>query len=220
MEGSKKLLVVFGGTGATGKHLVKKALDSGNLRVRALVRSPDKMPADTKVHPDLEVVQGTLEDMDAIDRALVGAHYVISVAGSKAGSKQSLFMNAAVKQIIQSMRKHGVERFLFQAGAFCPIPGTPSPFMVKLLRYTFGTAIGLTGSLKDNDAAIETLFAAKDIQWVVTRPGKINEVPSKGKLKATDKPPSGPIAYVDVAEFNLAAVQTNDFNGKAPYLVY
>jgi putative NADH-flavin reductase len=220
MEGSKKLLVIFGATGATGKHLVKKALDRGNLRVRALVRSPDKMPADLKANADLELVEGTLEDMDAIDRVIVGAHYVISVAGSKTGSKQSLFMNTAVKQILESMRKHSVERFLYQAGAFSPIPGTPNPFMMKVLRAVIGTPGGLTGMLKDNDAVLETLFAVKDIQWVVTRPGMIKEVPSKGKLKATDKPPSGAVAFVDLAEFNLAAVQTNDFNGKAPYLVY
>jgi putative NADH-flavin reductase len=216
MDQSKKLLVVFGATGATGKHVVKKALETELLRVRAFVRSPDKIPAEVKAHVDLEVVQGTLEDLDAVGHALVGAHYVISVAGSPATSKQSLFMNAAVKQIIESMRQHGVERFVYQAGAFSPIPGIPNSFMVKAVR----SALGLTPMLRDNDAVIETLWAVRDIQWVVTRPAYIKDVASKGKLKAVDTAPIGPITFVDLAELNLAAVQTTEYNHKAPYLAY
>jgi uncharacterized protein YbjT (DUF2867 family) len=47
-------LLVLGGTGATGRLVVDQGLAGGHS-VRALVRSPDKLPSDA---PHLEVVIG------------------------------------------------------------------------------------------------------------------------------------------------------------------
>jgi NAD(P)H-binding len=162
------------------------------------------------------VVQGTLEDMNAIDRAVAGAQYVISAAWSPSLSQQSLFMNKAVKQIVESMRKHGVERLVYQAGDFSPVPNVPNSFMGNALR----SALGMTLMLKDNDAVIGTLWVTKDVEWVVTRPGYVRDIPSKGKLKAVDKVPFGAITFADLGEFNLKAVQTKACNYDAPYLAY
>src|SRR3989442_15960378 len=76
-----KLLLVFGATGATGTHVVRLAL-GGGLRVRAFARSPQKVPADLRAQPTLEIFAGDLTDMDAIDRAVTGVDYIIATAGN------------------------------------------------------------------------------------------------------------------------------------------
>src|SRR4051795_12439091 len=111
-------IVVFGSTGATGSHLVKHALAAG-LTVRVFVRSPAKLPAEVREHPSVEVAQGDLTDLAAIDAAIAGADMVVSTAGNAKASK-SMLMTAFVKQAVQSMRKHGVKRLVYQAGAFSP----------------------------------------------------------------------------------------------------
>ncbi len=118
------LLVVFGATGATGSHVVKKAIDGGQLRVRAYVRSPDKIPAEIRESPRLEVSEGTFTDLEKIAAALEGAKYVISTAGNKAMSKDHVMLNMATA-IAEAMPKHGVERFVYQAGVFSPAAGDP-----------------------------------------------------------------------------------------------
>ncbi|KAL9969045.1 hypothetical protein ACROYT_G021209 [Oculina patagonica] len=49
-------LVVFGGTGGTGKEVVTQALEQGYL-VTAVVRTPGKVE---KRHPNLELVKGVV----------------------------------------------------------------------------------------------------------------------------------------------------------------
>jgi putative NADH-flavin reductase len=90
--------------------------------------------------------------------------------------------------------------------------------MVKVMRNTIGRGYG--PMLKDNDAVLEMLSATKDIQWVFARPAMIKEAPSKGKLRVAEKAPAGPVSFVDLAEFDLLAVQTAEYNHKAPLLAY
>ena len=58
---NRRSLLVFGGTGQTGQHFTRLALDAGH-RLRVLARTPAKV---TIQHDDLEVVQGALDDVRA-----------------------------------------------------------------------------------------------------------------------------------------------------------
>jgi nucleoside-diphosphate-sugar epimerase len=214
----KRTLVLFGATGATGSHVLKKALAQGSLHVRVFVRTPSKIPDSVVGNADLEVVQGSLDDLVAVDTALAGADFVISCAGDKAASKNG-FMEKFMKQVIISARKHSVTRVLFQAGAFCPVPGKKLPVKGKVMGVVFGTLMGISASIRDNTAAINELYDAKDIEWVIARPGMLKDTPSTGKVKVVEGL-SKPVSFVDLAEFELMAVQTNQYNHTAPFLAY
>ena len=213
-----KRIVVFGATGATGSHLIKQALNAG-LTVRAFVRSPDKLPADVRKNPMLEVFQGDLTDMAAIDKAIEGSDFVVSTAGDAKASKGKM-MTAFVTQAVQSMRKYGVKRLVYQAGAFSPMPGQTLPLMLRMMRPTIGAMLGMTPMLDDNDAVMAYLVGnASDLDWTVTRPGMIREAASKGTLKGSTTP--GPaVTFADLAAFNLATAQSNTFVHESPYPAY
>lgn len=80
MSSNRKLILVIGGTGAQGEHVVKALLAPSSdgtpspYAVRILTRNPDhpKVKAEFK-HPDIELVQGTFTDLVVVDRALQGA---------------------------------------------------------------------------------------------------------------------------------------------------
>jgi uncharacterized protein len=213
-------LVLFGATGATGSHVLSMALDAG-LNIRAYVRSPDKVPAELSGLDNCEVVEGTFADSDKIQAAIEGATMVVCTAGNAAASKESLIMLALVKDIVAGMRTHGAKRFLYQAGAFSPEPGTENSFMVKMLmRPVLGTMMGITGMLRDNDAVMAYLKdEAKDIDWTVTRPGQLKEQPSKGALKPIDSL-SGTAHFCDLATFTLNTVQSGAYVREFPYVGY
>jgi len=58
---------VVGATGATGRLLVKQLLDRG-INVKAVVRSPEKLPEEIRNHSNLSVIQAAILDLD--DQAL------------------------------------------------------------------------------------------------------------------------------------------------------
>jgi putative NADH-flavin reductase len=212
----KRVLVIFGATGATGKHVLTKALAQGTLKVRVFVRTPSKLPTGATSDANLEVVQGSFEDLPAVDKALEGADFVISCAGDAAGSKNHI-MEKFMKQVIESARKYSVKRILYQAGAFSNVPGLKMPIKGKILGATLAPMMGISAMIKDNTAVIAALSEVKDIEWIVTRPGMLKEAPSAGKVKITPKL-STTLTFVDVAEFELMAVQTNQYNHTAPFL--
>jgi nucleoside-diphosphate-sugar epimerase len=215
-----KRIVVFGATGATGTHLVKHALEAG-LTVRAFVRSPDKLPAELRSSPNLEVFQGDLTDLIAVDKAIEGADYLVSTAGDASKTGKPMMMTAFITQAVTSMRKHGVKRLVYQAGAFSPMPGQTLPFMLRLMRPTIGGLMGMEPMLADNDSVMAYLVAnASDLEWTVTRPGMIKKAPSRGALKGTTTPASGSVNFTDLAAFDLAVAQSSDFVRQAPYPSY
>lgn len=265
MSDALPLLVVFGATGATGSHVVTQALESGALRVRAYVRSPEKLPEAVKGDEKFEFVEGTFAEDEKVQEACAGARYVICCAGDAAQSKRGPYMVPFVKSLIDGCQKHNVERLLYQAGMFSPVPGEKQAFMAKMMRGIFGVALGISGMVKENDEVIAILSENKTLKWVVTRPGAffyfvvrvigricyagvlglltlpalscsfyrrrllfcslfsvlgmLKEIPSKGKAKEAVKAGDA-LAFTDLAAFNLAAVQTDEYNGKCPFLGY
>lgn len=214
---SDDLLVVYGATGGTGREVVKQALASGT-RVRAFVRDASKVPTEWSLDEKFSSFVGDLSDTDAVTRALDGATYAICVAGS-----QPLWaeggMAKMVQAVVEAMPSCGLKRFLFQAGAFSPIPGEKQPVMIKLMKAVFGTLMKLKDAINDNTAALEVLCATSNVDWCATRPGKIVDGESRGKLKEGTKA-GATITYVDLAAFELEMIHTDAYNGKAVYPVY
>ncbi|HEY1137994.1 MAG TPA: NAD(P)-binding oxidoreductase [Xanthomonadaceae bacterium] len=75
-------ILVVGATGATGQRLASQLLERGQ-RVRAVVRSPDKLPGALRAHPSLELVHANLLDLDdsALQRTVVDCSAIASCLG-------------------------------------------------------------------------------------------------------------------------------------------
>jgi len=59
-------VLIFGATGATGREVVKQALDCGHS-VRAFVRNPDKFGIK---HSDITLMVGDVTDQASVERAV------------------------------------------------------------------------------------------------------------------------------------------------------
>jgi putative NADH-flavin reductase len=174
-------LLVLGGTGRTGQHLIRLALEQGH-RVRALARTPAKL---TATHPDLEVIRGSMtEDLD-LDALVAGVDHVVSLLGDAAAQRVRPVNTEFVRRLVPAMRRNGVGRFLYQAGGLSAAPGRPLPPALRLIRATI--ARGFIGQHQDNEAVMRYLVdEAGDVEWMVHRAGIGGDGPSKGVLHRSE----------------------------------
>ncbi|MEL6497940.1 MAG: NAD-dependent epimerase/dehydratase family protein [Planctomycetota bacterium] len=118
-------ILVTGATGFTGGHLARRLLASGHT-VRVLAR--DDPRADALESEGFEVVRGDLLDADAIDRAVAGTRIVYHIAALFRPQKDSDDVFRAVNRdavavLLESARKHGIERFAHCST--CGVHGAP-----------------------------------------------------------------------------------------------
>lgn len=77
-------ILVVGATGATGRLLVQELLNRGEA-VRAVVRSPSKLPAATRAHEGLSLIQASVLDLSDAEMAghVAGCDAVASCLGHR-----------------------------------------------------------------------------------------------------------------------------------------
>ncbi|KAJ3061720.1 hypothetical protein HDU98_002375 [Podochytrium sp. JEL0797] len=167
-------LLIFGATGATGKHVVTASL-AANGTVTVFVRRPEALPVDQL--PLLNVIKGDYTDLDAVKQAVHDTHptAIIITASLKSGAPMSQRLNSlAVPAIIESLRQDGRladTRIIYLGGGFTPEKNAPLPWSLRFLKIFADPILGLAALAQDNTAAAEALYALEDneAQWVFVR---------------------------------------------------
>ena len=212
----QKTFLVFGGTGQTGQHFVRLALEQGH-RVRVLARSPQKLAT---THPDLQVIRASITDDPPLDALLPGADFVVAMLGDAAAQRERCINTEFTRQLIPAMRRNGVTRFLYQAGGLSAAPGRSLPAGLRVARSTI--ARRHLGQHQDNEAVMRYLTdEAGDVEWIVHRAAIAGNRPSKGTLQRSQKKISM-ATFEDTAAYNLrtvmdtSAVHTCDVSSYRP----
>ena len=212
-------IALFGGTGRTGSHVVKYALEKG-YKVQMLARSPSKIEVK---HANLTVIKGDLMDAGALEAVVHGASYVVSCVSGPYSSKTypiDMMINF-VKLLFPIMSAEpSVKVFLYQAGAFSAAPGKPLSFMSKIMRSTIGTLFGMGPMIRDNEAVIfYTAETSKNFDVIVTRPSMLEEKESDMVVVADhDNIPSGAITFQGLAVFSVNALKDSSLYGTYPFV--
>ena len=108
MSNTQKLIAVVGATGHQGGAVVRALQASGQFKVRALTRNPDK-------HPQLadEVVLADLNRPETLKAAFAGAHGVFLVTNFwESGTDES-------KQALAAVQRRKMPAFSTSSGRRC-----------------------------------------------------------------------------------------------------
>ncbi|HUJ18406.1 MAG TPA: complex I NDUFA9 subunit family protein [Nitrospirota bacterium] len=121
------MILVTGGTGFVGSHLIRQMRKQG-LHVRALVRNPEKAKElkDLKV----ELIPGDIADREALDDAAAGVERVIHLVGIIQEAHGATFQGVHVegtRNLLAAAKKAGVRHFLYQS-ALGTRPGARSEY--------------------------------------------------------------------------------------------
>lgn len=206
-------LLILGGTGATGKHLVTQALAAGD-HVRAIVRDPARMAVS---NPSLEVVKADVTSASELAGALDGRNAVVSALGPRKNADP--ICAHVAKPLVEAMNRAGVKRLVWLSA------GGVGDSAVGITKgsFVFGRIIMPLFLRKPyaNHLVAEEIFRASDLEWTVVRPVQLVDEPT-GRTPAAcapdEKPGALKIARADVAAFMLNDLKTREQVGKMPIL--
>jgi len=123
-EGGSQLVLVTGGAGFIGSHLVDLFLARG-YRVRVLDNlSTGKLTNLPAVHPHLSFVEGDIRDAETVDKIVAGVTAIVHLA-AVASVQASVDDPVGTHQVnlvgtlnlLEAARAHGIRRFVFASSA-------------------------------------------------------------------------------------------------------
>jgi nucleoside-diphosphate-sugar epimerase len=154
-------LVVFGATGRTGRLLVRQALAVGHW-VTAYARSPGKLAIH---HTRLVIVQGELDDAEAISRAVSGSDAIISTLGPGARQIGAALSNG-IGTIMHAMEDHGVQRIVMLSTVSVrdplDMPEWRRDTLVSLIRLLFRSSY-------DEILRMALVLRSSPLRWTLVR---------------------------------------------------
>ncbi|KFY05456.1 hypothetical protein V492_08524 [Pseudogymnoascus sp. VKM F-4246] len=181
MAGPKVL--VLGGTGPAGICLIRELLHR-NHSVVAFARTPSKIPEDLASNPLLEIIQGSLDDLEALSTAVSSSHTVLSLLGPTTTRKfDPTIYSTFYTSLFALMREHSVRRIFAMGTLSIPQPDDKFSlirlFLVFIVRLFANSAYR---AILDIARAFEG--AGERVDWTVFR---IAGIPGGSDEKAWKK---------------------------------
>jgi putative NADH-flavin reductase len=207
-------LLVFGGTGGTGREIVAQALSQGHV-VTAFVRNPAAL---TTKHENLRVVRGDILDYPSVEAAVRGQDAVLSALGVRKLRKNTI-LSDGTKNIIRAMEQHGVKRFVCESSLGVGDSKEQLGWVFNFLLIP----LFLRNVFRDKETQ-EQHIRQSQLEWIIVRPGALTNGPRTGFYRSgfssTDRTIKGKISRADVADFMLKQLADDTFLRKTPGLSY
>lgn len=205
-------ITVFGATGRTGREVVKLALERG-CNVVAFVRDSRKVKIENS---QLEVVQGELNNKEALRAALKGSDCVVSALGL-AGNLSDAELSDGIATILSVMEEYEIKRFVVLSTTSYQDPLDQDGFRFRLRRNMIRRGRPLT---YEQIVKYSQLVRDSNTDWTLVRIAAIltDKQLSKrvragylGKDKLGSK-----LSRTDLAWFMLEQIARPDYIRKAP----
>ena len=208
-------VIIFGASGATGHHLVDRALQEGH-RVTAFVRDASRLP---KRHANLRHMTGDVMDAGTVNAALPGHDAVLCALGVLSGRKADAgraqrevpVCSQGTRHILDAMAQHGTRRIVVLSASAVGAAPTCG---------RFGAAAVVRMVMRDvmDDKEIqERHVMASATDWTLVRPVKINHKAMTGRVQSGEALPwslAPGVSHADVADFMVRSLGDRATFGK------
>lgn len=180
-------LTVFGANGATGRVLVRQALDAGH-EVTAVTRRPAGFPF---AHQRLVVAAADVRDGQAVTRALEGSEAVLSSLGVPFTRRPVTVYSEGVTIIAAVMGRLGVKRIVVVSSTTVePHHHAEGGFMLnRVMQPLVSRTIGKTTYA--DMRAMEDILHGTDLDWTVVRPAGLFDAGHESSYQVSDSPLDG-----------------------------
>jgi uncharacterized protein YbjT (DUF2867 family) len=202
-------LLILGGTRGTGRKVVERALARGH-DVTVVARKPAAMDL---VHASLNVVEGDVCVPSTLLAAARGQDAVIFAVGAtlSALKQNPTIFSDGTEHTIAAMRPAGVRRLVVLSSHGSGDSREFGGFVqMRILRPL------LLGPYFDDHERQEAVVRRSGLDWVIVRPTRLTNGAAGQRVTVLERgAPPWQISRTDVAEFLLAAAETDSYVGKA-----
>ena len=206
-------VVVFGATGAIGRHAVRHALAAGH-EVTAFVRSAARVePAE-----GLIVAEGQIDDYDAVRAALEGADAVIWCVGIPLKRKYERMASLEGHEVLlRAMHDAGVRRLVDWGTPSVPFERDRKSLTTEFPKVAAG--LFLTQA-KAEMVAIGELLEASDLDWTLVRFLQPTDGEPRGSVKVGfgDTKMSMKVTRSDIALFMVEQLESDEYVRSMPII--
>lgn len=211
-----KKIALFGASGKTGQAFLKKVLASGVYQVKALARTPSKIPQKSEA---LEIIKGDVLNPADVHKTIEGSELVVSLFGQVKGSDEKLQTKGS-KHIVEAMKAHRVSRVISLSGGGLPFPEKDQPkFADKAIRFIMKIAVPKI--LNDAIAHAEVLQQS-GLEWVIVRAPRLTQGKEQGNYRVgwVGVNASTKISRPDLADFILQLLKDKQYDQQMPFVSY
>jgi putative NADH-flavin reductase len=170
-------LAVFGGSGATGRQIIERAVIKG-LRVRTLVRDPGTFEAPAAA---VEVVTGSLLDPVDVERTLCGCDAVCCAFGPRLPFT-GVFCAQATLVIIEAMQRCKVGRIICQTEAMIGNYPQNRTRPLQAMAWLFNK---LDPTMAEDRTGQERVVMESGLKWTIVKPPRLTDHPATGIYHAS-----------------------------------
>lgn len=209
MEAIKKIALI-GGTGKSGKYLVRELIKNA-LPSKLLLRHPEDFDL---AHPFVEIVAGDVRDAGSVAALLKDCQAVISTLGQSKG-EPSVF-SQATRNVLQAMQAYGIKRYIVITGLSVNAPGDNKGSAAKAATEWMKTHYAET----TNDKQVEyEILSASKLNWTLVRLPLIEQTEVRSAVRISlEDCPGKQISAANLAHFLVRLLSDESFNHTAPFI--
>lgn len=209
---SIKKIAVIGGTGKSGKYLVKQLLEQG-FQLKLLLRNPDSFQIKNSL---IEVVKGDVTNYSAVSTLVEGCQAVISTLGLGIPASEPTVFTNATTNIIRAINQQNIHRYIVTTGLNVDTPSdNKSPktlIATDWMKKTF--PISTVNKQSEFD-----ILSNSSIDWTLVRLPLIEQTDKEGEIIVSlEDCPGERISAIDLANFLIEQLSNDEFIRKSPFV--
>jgi putative NADH-flavin reductase len=205
-------LAIIGGTGKSGKYLVKQLISQG-LHFKILLRTAANFQIES---PLIEIVEGNVRDYETVRLLVEDCQAVISALGLGQPPSELSIFTQATKNVIRAMNECNIHRYIVTTGLNVDTPfDKKSP---KTQSATDWMKTNFPKSTLDKQEEFD-LLAKSNLDWTLVRLPLIEQTDERRKILISLEDCVGDkISATDLAYFLIEQVFDDSCIRKSPFI--
>ncbi|WP_236779092.1 NAD(P)-dependent oxidoreductase [Agromyces seonyuensis] len=207
-------LIVFGGSGRTGRLIVDNALSDGHT-VTVAARDPAAIAAANPLPAAARVIATDVRDAASVVRAMQGHDAGILAVSTPARKPDSLYSSAA-RNIVEGAAKTELSRLVAISSGGVRQDDPALPFWYRKFLIPF-----VMKDLYDDMGEMEAAIRASALDWTIVRASYLRDEPARSSYRAMDgaTPRGGwKLARADLARFTTDQLRDGRWSRRTPTL--
>lgn len=203
-------IAVIGGTGKSGKYLVRQLLEKG-YSIKLLLRNPENFKSKNSL---IEIMKGDARNYQSVHALLKYCSCVISTLGQPVG--EDPIFSDATGNILKAMTFHGLKRYIVTTGLNVNTPFDKKNIKVK--QATDWMYQNYPKTTKDKQTEYE-LLTTTDLDWTLVRLPLIIQTDEHFNVETNLEDCKGEnISAADLAEFLISQIEDTTYIKESPFL--